>query len=123
MRLPKVVGAGVAGLRQAWQAAEAYNGEEDWIGPLLELAQELQELYGNQGTYLDYSALAAEVQRDQRRLADLEEDAHSVRLKVTRPRYRQLHPPQQRWRRRLCQRHHHRHRLHLPGQRLLRPLR
>jgi transposase len=32
------------------------------------------------------------VRREQRRLADLEADAHFVRLQVTRPRYRQLHP-------------------------------
>jgi transposase len=90
--LPQVVEAGPEGLRRAWQAAEVYDGEEDWIEPLIELAREFQALYGEQGTYLDYAALAAEVQRDQRRLADLEEDAHSLRLKVTRPRYRQLHP-------------------------------
>lgn len=90
--LPQVIEAGREGLRRAWQAAEAYDGEEDWIEPLLDLAQEFQELYGDQGTYLDYAALAAEVQRDQRRLADLEDEAHYLRLKVTRPRYRQLHP-------------------------------
>ena len=87
----QVVEAGVAGLRQAWRAAEAYNEEEDWIEPLLELAKELLALYGDDGAYLDYAALAGEVRREQRRLADVEADAHHVRLKITRPRYRRLH--------------------------------
>jgi len=85
----RVVKAGVEGLRQAWQAAEVYDGDEDWIKPLVTLAQEMKHLYG-QG-YLDYEALAGEVGREQRRLADLEADAHYIRLKVTRPLYRKLH--------------------------------
>ena len=88
----RVVAAGVSGLRQAWRAAEVYDGDEDWIEPLLTLAQEVLSLYGEQGGYLDYSALADEVRREQRRLADLEADARFVCLQVTRPRYRQLHP-------------------------------
>ena len=87
-----MVAAGVSGLRQAWRAAEVYDGDEDWIEPLLTLAQEVLSLYGEQGGYLDYSALADEVRREQRRLADLEADARFVCLQVTRPRYRQLHP-------------------------------
>jgi len=88
----QVVAAGVDGLRQAWRAAEVYNEDEDWVEPLVELAQGLLELYGDQGTYLDYAALAGEVRREQHRLAILEADAHHVRLHITRPRYRQLHP-------------------------------
>jgi transposase len=87
----QVVDAGRDGLRQAWQAAQAYDGEEGWIEPLFELAKELLVLYGDQGSYVDYAALAGEVRREQRRLADLETDIHQVRLKITRPRYRQLH--------------------------------
>ncbi len=49
-------------------------------------------LYGPQGDYLDCAALAAEVRREQRRLATLEAEVHFVRLKVTRPLYRRLHP-------------------------------
>lgn len=88
----QVAAAGVSGLRQAWQGAEGYDGDEDWIEPLLTLAQEVLSLYGEQGQYLDYQALAEEVQREQRRLAELEADARFVRLRVTRPRYRRLHP-------------------------------
>ena len=87
----QVVEAGVEGLCQAWREAEVYDEDEGWIAPLVELAKELLALYGDQGAYLDYASLADEVRREQRRLADLEADAHHVRLKITRPRYRQLH--------------------------------
>jgi transposase len=87
----QVVEAGVAGLRRAWRAAEAYNEDEDWIESLSELAKELLDLYGDQDTYLDYAALSDEVRREQQRLANVEADAHHVRLRVMRPRYRQLH--------------------------------
>jgi transposase len=87
----QVVAAGVAGLCQAWRAADSYDEDERWIEHLLELAKELLALYGDQGAYLDYRALAGEVQREQRRLAEVEADARDVRLRLTRPRYRQLH--------------------------------
>ncbi len=87
-----VVEAGVAGLCQAWRTAQVYNEDEGWIEPLVVLAEELLDLYGDQGSYLDYAALAGEVDREQRRLAKVEADAHDLRLRVTRPRYRQLHP-------------------------------
>jgi len=89
----RVIEAGIVGLRQAWRAAEeVYDGDEDWIRPLVALAQEVLSLYGEQGAYLDYLALAAAVCREQRRLAGLEADVHYVRLNVTRPLYRKLHP-------------------------------
>jgi transposase len=87
----RVVEAGSVGLHQAWRAAEVYNEKEEWIEPLIELAEELVDLYGGQGAFLDYGALAREVGREQQRLAGVEADAHYVRLRVTRPRYRQLH--------------------------------
>jgi len=87
----RVVKAGMEGLRRAWRAAEeVYDGDEDWIEPLVTLAQEMKHLYGVQ-SYLDYEALAGEVGREQRRLAHLEADAHYIRLEVTRPLYRKLH--------------------------------
>ena len=87
-----MIEAGVEGVRQAWRAAEIYNEDEDWIEPLVELAEEVLLLDGDRGDYLDYDALAAEVSREQGRLAVLEADSHYMRLEVTRPRYRQLHP-------------------------------
>lgn len=87
----QVVEAGALGLRSAWQAAEVYTQGEDWIKSLVELAKDVLGLYGDQEIYLDYTALADEVRREQRRLAEVEADAHNVRLRVTRPRYRQLH--------------------------------
>jgi transposase len=89
----QVLEAGTSGLCQAWQRADGlYDGDEDWIEPLVTLAKEMLTLYGTQGDYLDYAALAAEVRREQRRLADLEAEERFVRLKVTRPLYRRLHP-------------------------------
>jgi transposase len=88
----RVVVAGVEGLRQAWRAADVYNEDETWIEPLLALAQERLTLYGDQGAYVDYEALSDEVCREQRRLAAVEVDAHEVRIHITRPRYRRLHP-------------------------------
>ena len=87
----RVVDAGPEGLRQAWRAAEEYRQDEDWIEPLVELAKDLLGLYGDQGLYLDYDALADEAGREQQRLTEVEADAHQVRLQVTRPRYRQIH--------------------------------
>lgn len=88
----RVVEAGEAGLRQAWRAAGGAENKEEWVKPLVLLAKELNELYGHSLAYVDYAALAAEVAREQRRLADLEADARFIRLKVTRPLYRHLHP-------------------------------
>lgn len=88
----RVVEAGVEGMCHLWRSTGTYNEDEGWIEPLVALAEEVLLLYGDQGDYLDYDALAAEVSREQCRLAALEADAHYVRLEVTRPRYRQLHP-------------------------------
>ena len=87
----QIVAAGADGLRQAWRMAAAYNQEEDWVEPLVELAQDVLAFYGDQGTFLDYAALADQMRREQQRLATFEADAHYMRLHVTRPRYRRLH--------------------------------
>lgn len=88
----RVVEAGISGIRQAWRAAENFDGDEDWIEPLIALARQMICLYGDANVYLDYQALAAQVHREQRRLVGLEADAHDIRLNVTRPLYRKLHP-------------------------------
>jgi len=81
----RVVEAGEAGLRQTWRVAGGAQDDEDWIEPLVALAKELRRLYGDLSTYLDYNALAAEVAREQRRLADLEADANSIPAATWRP--------------------------------------
>jgi transposase len=88
----QVLEAGEIGLREVWRATGGDQEDEDWIIPLFDLAGEVQQLYGGRDRYVDYTDLAAEVAREQRRLANLEADAKFVRLKVTRPRYRRLHP-------------------------------
>jgi transposase len=87
----RVVEEDAAGLRRVWRAAEVYNEYEEWIEPLVELAKEVLDLYGDEDAYVDYAALADEVRGEQQRLAQVEADAHHVRLRVMRPRYRQLH--------------------------------
>jgi transposase len=88
----RVVEAGEPGVRQAWRATGGAVDKEEWIKPLVVLAKELLQLYDDSIPYVDYTTLAAEVAREQHRLVDLEADAHAIRLKVTRPLYRQLHP-------------------------------
>lgn len=88
----RVQDLGITGLQQAWRAASTYTENEEWIEALVELADELPHIYGPVGTYLDDELLAAEVQREQSRLVELEANAHFVRLHVTRPLYRKLHP-------------------------------
>jgi len=88
----RVVEAGEAGVRQAWRAACGAEEDEEWITPVVLLAKEILGLYGNSMAYIDHTALAAEVARERRRLAQLEADATSLRVNVTRPLYRQLHP-------------------------------
>jgi transposase len=89
----QVVEIGAEGLQQAWRAAEVNSSDDaEWIKPLVELAREVVQILGEQGGYLDYQALSAEVGREQQRLARLEADAKYVQLEVIRPVYRRLHP-------------------------------
>ena len=49
-------------------------------------------MYGEDSQYLDFANLHAEVLRDQRLLAELEQQHHQLRLEVVRPLYREIHP-------------------------------
>ncbi len=91
-----VCAAGAAALEQAWQAASGESDTPkpptDWAAQLVTLAQRTLALYGSEAAHLDYAALHAEVQRQQARLAELEQQHHTLQLKTVRPLYRQLHP-------------------------------
>jgi transposase len=84
---------GVIGLQQLWCASPAYAEDEDlsWMTELVEQAQQVVAFYGEPAP-LDYVRLQAFLGREQERLAKLEEQKHSLRLKVVRPLYRQLFP-------------------------------
>ncbi len=88
----QVQAAGVATLTAAWQAV-APDPEADlgWIATLVKKAEQVIGVYGSPSR-LDYAALQASVRREQARLADWEQQAHFVRLKIMRPLYRRLHP-------------------------------
>ncbi len=88
----RVVEAGEGGVRRAWRASGGAEENEEWIAPLVLLAQEILQLYGDSMAYVDHAALAAEVAREQQRLVELEAKAKFLRLQVTRPLYRKLHP-------------------------------
>jgi transposase len=89
----RVLTAGADVLRQAWHASglnPADSGE--WAEPLVQLAQQVLNLYGTDGAHLNYADLQAEVQREQGRLEGAEAAHHTLQLEIVRPRYRQLHP-------------------------------
>ncbi|MBI3407352.1 MAG: IS110 family transposase [Planctomycetes bacterium] len=91
-----VLAAGAAALEHAWQTAPiestASESAKDWAVQLVALAERALALYGREAQYLDYAAVHAEVQREQARLAELEEQHHTLQLETVRPLYRQLHP-------------------------------
>ncbi len=89
----RVLAAGLTAIRQAWQKSGLDSGDcGDWALALVALAQQVVELYGAEGAYLNYADLQAEVQREQARLVTAEAAHHTLRLHTVRPRYRQLHP-------------------------------
>ena len=84
--------AGADVIVQAWNAAATKQpADTAWITELIRRAERIIALYGDPNC-IDYAHLRASVRREQTRLSRAEEQAHWLRLKVTRPLYRQLHP-------------------------------
>jgi transposase len=85
-----VVAAGAKEMRRTFE--DLSKGEDDLHGVdyLVKLAAEVLQLYGS--APLDYALLQAEVSREQKQLAYLEERAERVWQSTVRPLYRQLHP-------------------------------
>jgi transposase len=92
----RVVAVGAAGLQQAWQESELQSAElpsqDYWAAALVQLAQDVLALYGDESEFLDYAYLQAEVTREQALLAMLEAEHRQLQLKTVRPLYRRLHP-------------------------------
>jgi transposase len=89
----RVCQAGAETIRQAWLEHgpdPADSGE--WTGYLLNLAEQILAIYGEESAYLDYELLQAEAIREQAYLAFVDEMHHRLLLKTVRPLYRQLHP-------------------------------
>lgn len=89
----QVVQAGVEQIRKDWQASQTDPDDPaEWVVYLVELANQVLELYGPDGTYLDYARLQAEAQREQAYLEFVNAQHVRLQVKEVRPLYRQLHP-------------------------------
>jgi transposase len=88
----RVCDAGETVIAKAWESASPDQPADlVWIPALLKRAQQVVALYDD-AHRPDYVLLQASVAREQARLKTVEEQEHSLRLKVVRPLYRQLHP-------------------------------
>jgi transposase len=89
----RVLEAGAATIREQWQgSSEAADSAGAWCEALVDLAAEIVALYGAENHYLDFAQLQAEVAREQEWLATLEQQHQTLRKKIVRPLYRQIHP-------------------------------
>lgn len=89
----RVIAAGADEIQRQWQAAHLDPQDPGkWSQDLLEVAQRVLLLYGEEAAFLDYDRLQAEVVGEQDLLGHFEELSHRLRLKTVRPLYRQLHP-------------------------------
>lgn len=89
----RVSAVGIEGLYKAWVDSQVDpNDPAEWVKDLVELAQRVLALYGEDGQYLDYPLLQAEAVREQALLGFLEAQHHQLQIQVVRKLYRQLHP-------------------------------
>jgi transposase len=85
-----VVATGADEIRRTFRNLIDLEDDLQWVDYLVKLAAEVLPLYAS--TALDYDLLQAEVSREQRQLADLEERADIVWRATVHPAYLQLHP-------------------------------
>lgn len=89
----RVLEAGAQTIRQQWlDSGTDPDDPGHWAESLVDLAEQVLLLYGNDGTALDFTRLHEEVSRQQAELAFLEEQHRLVRLKEVHPLYWQIHP-------------------------------
>ncbi len=89
----RVCQAGAEVLREEWLSNGLDSKDSgEWIHYLVQLAEQILEIYGKDCAYLDYDLLQAEAIREQEYFAFVEEMHHRLLLKTVRPLYRQLHP-------------------------------
>lgn len=87
-----IVQAGAETIAREWRASgRDLDDEGDWVPALVRVAQQVLALYGTDGRYLDLLRLQAEVQREQKALAQMEDQHHEVRLTIVRRLYRKIH--------------------------------
>ena len=89
----RVYQAGADTIRQEWLSSDLDPQDcGDWAVFLVQLADKILAIYGEEDAYLDYELLQAEAIREQEYLAFVDEMHHRLQLKTVRPLYRQLHP-------------------------------
>jgi hypothetical protein len=89
----RVCQAGAETIRQEWCSSGLDSKDSgEWIRYLVQLAEQILEIYGKDCAYLDYDLLQAEAIREQEYFAFVDEMHHRLLLKTVRPLYRQLHP-------------------------------
>jgi transposase len=89
----RVCQAGAEVIRQEWCSSGLDSKDSgEWIRYLVQLAEQILEIYGKDCAYLDYELLQDEAVREQDYFAFMEEMHHRLLLKTVRPLYRQLHP-------------------------------
>jgi transposase len=89
----RVCQAGAEAIRQEWCSSGLDSKDSgEWIRYLVQLAEQILEIYGKDCAYLDYELLQDEAIREQEYFAFMEEMHHRLLLKTVRPLYRQLHP-------------------------------
>lgn len=81
----RVVAAGADEIRRTFRDLIDLEDDLHWVDHLVKLAAEVLPLYAS--TALDYDLLQAEVSREQRQLADLEERADTVWRATVHPAY------------------------------------
>lgn len=88
-----VVQHGATVVRQQWRAS-GVNPEDppDWAAELVQIATQVQALYGPDGQYLDYALLQAEAMREQAVWQFLDAQHHTLQRQTVRPLYHQIHP-------------------------------
>lgn len=85
--------AGIDTIRQEWLSSGLDPQDSgDWVSSLVQQAEQVLAIYGQDSTYLDYELLQAEALREQEYLTFVDEMHHRLLLKTVRPLYRQLHP-------------------------------
>ena len=88
-----VVQIGAEAIQASWQARGLDPADDGrWASRLVQVANEVLAVYGEDSPYLDFTQLQAEVVRDQALLEHLEQVHHQLRMEVVRPLYRQIHP-------------------------------
>ena len=89
----QVLQAGASRIRQnSPDPADSPENQGDWATDLVRLAHQVVELYGTENRFLHFEELQAESIRLQATLAFLEGQFDTVRFRIVRPLYRQLHP-------------------------------